>query len=243
MPLTSRPGSVRSGGRTFFRHALHETFATLREAWLMPLDLGEVLPMAAQEDDVAVLVHGFFATAGVFRPLRARLEADGVKCASFSHAPGQSVDTIARRLARLVERLPGRSRVHVVGHSLGGLASRWYVQELGGHARVAQTISLGSPFGGTERARPFPILVGKDLHRRSDVLARLRLRAFDHEVPHTSIYGDADRLVVPTTSAAFPRGDVVRLGGRGHNALLYDPEAIEHVLARVRAVRQSSRAA
>ena len=56
-----------------------------------------------QGDDVVVMVHGFLASAGVFRPLRAHLQrAGGVQVASFTHAPGVGIHRIARRLARLV---------------------------------------------------------------------------------------------------------------------------------------------
>lgn len=219
-----------------FRSHVTETVATLRELALMARDITAVVPdQVAPSSDVVVLVHGIFASAGVFRPMRRQLLAStSVKVASFTHAPGAGVERIARSLARLVDRIPKDCRVHLVGHSLGGLVSRWYVQELGGHARVAQTISLGSPFGGTEVARRFRFLVGADLGRTSPVLARLRARAHEHDVPHTSLVGDADVLVVPRESAVFPRGDVVVLPGRGHNSLLFDPEAITAVVDRVR---------
>jgi pimeloyl-ACP methyl ester carboxylesterase len=200
-------------------------------------DFGAVVPAeVAPHTDVVVLVHGFFASAGVFRPMRDRLVHDtGARVASFTHAPGTGIERIARSLARLVDRIPRDCRVHLVGHSLGGLVARWYVQELGGHARVSQTISLGSPFGGTSRARPFPFLVGAELCRTSPLLARLRSRAHEHEVPHMSLVAGAD-AIVPHASAVFPRGEVVVLAGRGHNSLLFDAASITQVIDRVRRV-------
>jgi pimeloyl-ACP methyl ester carboxylesterase len=228
--------SARAYVPTTLRSRLTETVATLREVALMARDIAPVVPEAvAPADDVVVLVHGFFASAGVFRPMRSHLVNDtNAKVASFTHAPGAGIERIARSLARIVARIPVGCRVHLIGHSLGGLVARWYVQELGGHARVTQTISLASPFGGTERAHPFRFLVGADLHRTSPVLARLRARAHEHDVPHTSVVADADLMVVPCESAVFPRGDVVVLHGRGHNSLLFDPESITHVVDRIR---------
>jgi triacylglycerol lipase len=218
------------------RAGITETVATLREVALMSRDLRPIVPeYAAPHDDVVVLVHGFFASAGVFRPLRAKLSATtNAKIASFSHIPGQGVDRIAQSLARLIDRLPKGCRIHLIGHSLGGVVARWYVQELGGHTRVRQTISLGSPFGGTEHARLFPFLVGADLHRSSALLARLRAKADEHDVPHTSIVGDADTVVVPYNSAIFPRGNVQVLTGRGHNTLLFDEQAVTTVVEQIR---------
>jgi pimeloyl-ACP methyl ester carboxylesterase len=212
-----------------------EALATLREVVLMPRDLGPVLPRCAPGDDVVVLVHGFMASAGVWRPMRARIEAETqAKVATFSHAPGASVKTIAKKLARLVDRIPRGARVHIVGHSLGGLVARWFVQELGGHARVAQTISLASPFGGTPVAERLRLFVGADLCPSSAVLQRIKKTAHVWKVPHTSIVASDDRMVGPPENAMFDPGDVVVMRGRGHNTLLYDEEVTRLVVDRVR---------
>ncbi len=228
------------------RLGTREAVATLREVVLMPWDWKPRLPAAHVVPDVVVLVHGFFATAGVFRPLRSRLVRDlpghvdprdssahPVQIASFTHAPGMSVRRIAESLGRLVDKIPGR--IHLVGHSLGGLVARYYVQELGGDARVCQTISLASPFHGTTLAHPFPVLVGRELRSESPTLVRLRGRAsaFSH-VPHLSLYGTGDLVVRPFRSAVFPIGDVVELPGLGHNTLLYDQTAQDAIIARLR---------
>ena len=233
-------GSYVSYVPSTLRSRVTETVATLREVALMPRDITPVVPaQVAPHTDVVVLVHGFFASAGVFRPMRRHLVADtGAKVASFTHAPGAGIERIARSLAKIVDRIPRDCRVHLVGHSLGGLVARWYVQELGGHARVTQTISLGSPFGGTERVRRLRFLVGADLCRTSPILARLRARAHEHDVPHMSVVADADLMIVPRESAVFPRGDVVVLPGRGHNSLLFDPESITQVVDRVRRAKK-----
>lgn len=242
MPFFASPqpdtGSLRA-----FRAQVTETISTLREVVLMPRDLVPVVPRQVRhEDDVVVLIHGFFASAGVWRPMkRSLVEATGAKVASFTHAPGVGIDRIAKSLARIVEKIPAGCRIHLVGHSLGGLVARWYVQEHGGHTRVTQTISLGSPFGGTERAHPFPFLVGRDLSRTSAVLARLRSRAHEHDVPHTSLVADGDIIVVPGESAVFPRGDVVVLPDCGHNTLLFHSESVSRVVERVQLVQNLAR--
>lgn len=210
---------------------LHETVSTLRA-----FDLREtsVLPVVTSGDDVVVLVHGLLATAGAFRPLRARLESQlGVKVASFTHVPGAGIRRIAEQLARVVDALPRDARLHLVGHSLGGIVARWYVQEMGGHDRVAQTISMATPFGGAPLARKLPVLVGADLHERSLLLARLRGSAHVGNVPHLSIAGTRDKLAPLHTITAFPRGEVVVMRGRGHNGLLFCDETLQVVVRRI----------
>jgi pimeloyl-ACP methyl ester carboxylesterase len=212
-----------------------ETIATLREVVLMPRDIMPIVPDAQHGEDVVVLIHGFMASAGVFRPMRKRLEEEAfAHVASFSHAPLQSVPRIAKALKKVIDRVHAGARIHLVGHSLGGLVARWYVQELGGHERVVQTISLASPFAGTKHANILPILIGKTLTTESHILRQLRSRAHEFEVPHTSIVAEEDALVVPVESAIFPKGDVVALPGRGHNTLLYDDISLRTVIHRVR---------
>lgn len=212
-----------------------EAIATLREVVLMPLDLRATLPEIVAGNDVVVFVHGFFASPGVFRPLRERMEKElGVKVASFTHLPGVRVDPIAKRLKELVDRIPSGARIHIVGHSLGGLVGRYYVQELGGHTRIAQTISLGSPFGGTKVANAMPVFVGIDLKTDSKLLHKLRLKAGRYDVPHLSVVADTDRMVIPQNSAMLPWGDTAFFRDLGHNGLLYNKEVMDLVVNRIK---------
>ena len=209
-----------------------ERLALIRGVALAPLDLADVIPAVRPDDDVVVLVHGFLATAGIFRPLRARLEKEtGARVATFTHAPGVGVRRIARRLAELVERLPPSARVTVVGHSLGGIVARYYVQELGGNRHVSRTISMATPFGGI----PVPqLLVGADVHAQSELLRRIRERAHEFDVPHTSIVAAEDTWVAGVATACLGYGDVVVLPDRGHNGLLFCEHVAGVVIDRVR---------
>jgi len=217
-----------------FPHVI-ETISTLREVVLMPRDILPIVPAAREGEDVVVLIHGFMASAGVFRPMRKRLEEEAfAQVASFSHAPLMSVPRIAKSLKKVIDRIHAGARIHLVGHSLGGLVARWYVQELGGHDRVVQTISLASPFAGTKHANVLPILIGKSLTTESKILHKLRSRAHEFEVPHLSIVAEEDTLIIPRKSAIFPKGDVVTLPGRGHNTLLYDDVSVRTIINRVR---------
>src|ERR1700682_1460708 len=92
-----------------------ERIALLRQFALVPCDLAAVVPEARPGDDVVVLVHGFLASAGVFRPLRTRLEREaGARVATFTHAPCVGIRRIARRLAELIDHIPLGTRITVV---------------------------------------------------------------------------------------------------------------------------------
>lgn len=215
------------------RAAWRETRATLKQAALMPLEIRERVPENDHASDVVVFVHGFFSTAGAFAPLSRRLERhEGVATALVAYPPTERLHQIATRLARLVERVREAERVHIVGHSLGGVVARYFVDVMGGHHHVAQTIALGSPFSGTWAAERLPFFVGRDLTRESQTLARLGTHA-GRAVPHLAVVASHDYLVGPHSAAAYPGSEVVRMEGLGHNSLLFDRQVASLVAQRV----------
>lgn len=184
-------------------------------------------------DDVVVLLHGLFATAGVFRPMKDFIEQQTrAKTASFTYSPSASVDAVAQRLARVIAGLPDDVNIHLVGHSMGGLAARWFVQVLGGDPRVVQTISLAAPFQGTNRARFWPTPAGRDLSPGSAVLQELRITAGrGRDVPHLSIAASVDQLV--PSGACFSDGEYVVIEECGHNGLLYHSDVASEIVRRI----------
>lgn len=227
--------AARGAARERVQALAREALALARQATLLHRDVGSVAPSDGAE--LVVLVHGFLATAGVLRPLRERLEAEGHAVASFTHAPGIGVAELAERVGEVV-RNSRAERIQLVGHSIGGLAARWYVDALGGDPRITQTVSLASPFWGARRARFLPGQLGRDLHPESPVLARLR-DSVTRGVPHYAVSGTHDAVVGP----ALPLGSDGELvaAGCGHNAVLYDRSVLEAVAARALAARRAPR--
>ena len=72
---------------------------------------------------------------------------------TFSYSPlTLDVRRTAERMGREIEQIceaSGSDQIHVIGHSLGGLIARYYVQRLGGDIRVRTLVTLGTPHSGT----------------------------------------------------------------------------------------------
>jgi pimeloyl-ACP methyl ester carboxylesterase len=218
-----------------------EARACARLASLLLLDHRPVIPASLRAgEDVIVLIHGLFATAGVLRPMRQRIEqVCGAHTATFTYAPGPGVTTIAASLGRLLGALPPDVRVHLVGHSLGGLVARWYVQRIAADPRIVQTIAIGTPFGGARGALLMPGEAGRDIRSGSLVLRELAASAgAANGVPHLSIFGDADTAVPRTTR--FSIGDCCVVADCGHNGLLFNPRVADKIAERVIALRRPS---
>ena len=236
LPLPERPARRRSRLLDRVGVASREAMAFARQAWLLRHDVMQpVLPRSPRPgDDVVVCLHGIFATAGVLRPLRDRLERhDGVHTATLTYPAGPGIETLARRLAELVAELPDAVQVHLVGHSLGGVVARYFAQEIG-DPRVVQTISLASPFAGVAATRWLGVGVARDLSPQSPLLRQLRLGAHRKlALPHLSLVAEADALLPAPMSHALPGGDVTLIRRCGHNTMLFDDTVARHVERRV----------
>lgn len=221
-----------------------EALAYARQATLLHHDTAApVLPRDVGDgEDVVVLLHGLFATAGVLRPLRRAIgRLPRVHTATFTYAPGPDVAGLCDLLAQLTGQLPETARLHLVGHSLGGVVARAYAHDRVDD-RVVQTISLGAPFAGVPGAGMVAMGAARDLDPQSALLRRLRIGAANLDVPHLSILAGGDNVVRPPLMHALPGGDVVVLPELGHNTLLFDEEAARLVKERV-ALRRAGAAA
>ena len=134
--------------------------------------------------------------------------------------------SVAHRLAALVEQTceeTGYERVHVVGHSLGGLIARYYVQCLDGDERVHTLCTLGTPHSGTFAAHLMPQKVVKQLRPGSELMQELAEPAAGLRTRFVAFWSDLDQLVVPKRSARIDHPDLsarnVLLRGVGHMSL------------------------
>lgn len=72
----------------------------------------------------------------------------GVDYFEFSYDWRQDVRTSARQLSELIQAIPVDKPLILIGHSLGTLVSRYYVECLGGDKRVERLILMGGPHKG-----------------------------------------------------------------------------------------------
>lgn len=72
----------------------------------------------------------------------------GVDFFEFPYDWRQDVRISARKLGKLIETLPREEPITLIGHSLGTLVSRYYIEKLGGKERVERAILMGGPHLG-----------------------------------------------------------------------------------------------
>ncbi|MFF6886470.1 esterase/lipase family protein [Streptomyces sp. NPDC012421] len=187
-----------------------------------------------------VLLHGFVDNRSVFLLLRRALARHGrARVESFDYSPftcdlRTAAEALGRRIDAVRERT-GRAEVDLVGHSLGGLIARYYVQRLGGDTRVRTLVMLGTPHEGTTVARladAHPLV--RQMRPGSEVLRELAAPAQGCRTRFVSFWSDLDQIMVPVETARLAHPDLlvhnVRVSGIGHLALPVHPTVATGIL-------------
>jgi triacylglycerol lipase len=183
-----------------------------------------------------ILVHGFTGSPSSMATLKSRFEAAGRQAFSIDYNSENNV-TNAQQLATFVNQVKaqtGATQVDLVGHSMGGLSTRYYIKSLGGAANVAQYVSLGSPHYGVVSACLLPTSFGGQMCPWSSFLSSLNS---GDDTPgsmlYTTIYSTSDGTV-PTSSSRLDGGACFRqVSGISHSGLTQDAGVFNHVLAAV----------
>ncbi|MED5800145.1 lipase [Gordonia sp. Z-3] len=101
-----------------------------------------------------LIVPGQYLGALPYQPMAQNLTARGYPTAVLD-LPGADMTAEAKQIGAAVDRLhrehPG-DRVALVGHSIGGVSSRLYLKEMGGHQKVSTYLAFGSPQYGSPGA-------------------------------------------------------------------------------------------
>jgi triacylglycerol lipase len=207
-------------------------------AGLSPVQRGLVIGDVEASGTPILLVHGMVDNRSIFTVLRRSLRRRGFRrVLSINYSPlTTDVRLAATNLATRVEQLceeTGFERIHVIGHSMGGLIARYYVQRLGGDERVHTLVTLGTPHAGTRTARLVPHPLAKQLRPDSALVSELRDPAPGCRTRFLAVWSDLDQLIVPKRAARVDHPDLdarnVLIRGVGHMSLPIDRRTVHEI--------------
>lgn len=185
-----------------------------------------------------VLMHGIFDNRSIFAPMRRGLRKRGFGStyALNYNAVTDDIRGVAMRLGDLVQEVcdeTGHDRVHVVGHSMGGLIGRYLVQRLGGDEFVHTLVTLGTPHQGTLPARLVPLTVARQMRAGGDLISELAEPAPGCRTRFIAFWSDIDQLVIPQANGRIEHPDLdarnVLIHGVGHLSLPVDGRVIRDI--------------
>jgi triacylglycerol lipase len=188
-----------------------------------------------------LLVHGFQDDAKKMQSMAHALQHEGwtVLTPTLSPSGGQvGNEILAQQLSDFIEaNVPHGRKCDLVGFSMGGIVCRYYLQRLGGVARVDRFVAISAPEHGTwwasicpaellrwpgvAQLRPDSAFL-RDLDSDAQVLNRVRL---------TTIWTPLDLAIFPAASSRMPVGRETKLSVPLHPLMVWLPSCRRAVAA------------
>lgn len=205
---------------------------------------GTLPPVQAHTGHTArpvLLVHGFGGTKSSWSLLARTLRARGLTVEALTYTPfGTSVEQLADRLAVEVDRMltqTGADKVHLVGHSLGGVVIAQAIASGRLTGQVDRVVTLAAPFGGSPWANLLPfVAVVRALREGSPLLRRLASAPVPDGVRWLAFTAALD-MIVPGLRSVPAHADVetVTVGGVGHLGMLLSHQVVGCIVSALRA--------
>jgi triacylglycerol esterase/lipase EstA (alpha/beta hydrolase family) len=195
-------------------------------------------------DAPVVLVHGYGGAKTQWLFVERALVAAGYHDITTMEYDACRTDIpgLARQLCRLVQRVAaerGARRVHLVGHSLGGVIIRYAVTVLGLDELVGAAVTIASPHGGSPVAHMATSVSGAQLRPGSALLRQLESAARPGQTRWTAFGGGCDVVVPPSRARLRPTALAatnVTVPGEGHLSILLSNRVARAVADAVHAV-------
>ncbi len=185
-----------------------------------------------------VLVHGFLETGSAFGYLKRRLEKQGVQCLVPKLDPNDGrggLEHVAEKLKRDIDKAYGPDQsICVIGFSMGGIVSRYYLQNLGGAARCEKFFTLSSPHNGTVAAWIYPTKGAAEMRPGSAFLAQLHdSQSTLGKMPVVSYRTPLDLIILPATSSVWDRAENLEYTVLMHPLMITDDAVVSDLERRL----------
>lgn len=193
---------------------------------------------SAAEPNPVVFVHGYSGSASNWSAAETRFRLSGYSDSqlhSFEYDWRQSNERSAAELAGYVDNVlaeTGADKVDIVNHSMGGLVSRWYMKELGGHADVGHWASLaGANQGTTSASTCLQNASCREMTPGSDFEEQLNSGDWTPgDSEYATWYSACDGVIIPYTNTRVAGADNNRTTCTTHIGFLSDTSTLGEVI-------------
>lgn len=181
-----------------------------------------------------LLVHGLMDTSYKMRKISSHLHNRGWQVCDIDLIPNNGdskLEILAKQVADLVDRTFAPDQpIDLLGFSMGGLVSRYYLQRLGGIDRVQRFISISAPNNGTiagyfsqrpgcMQMQPNSEFI-KDLNSDVDRLSLLNF---------TCLWTPFDLIILPPSSSQLRIGTEISIPVPAHPLMVADGRTLTEI--------------
>ncbi|NES93186.1 lipase, partial [Okeania sp. SIO2B9] len=141
-------------------------------------------------------------------------------------------DKLAEQVANYVDKIfPPNQPFDLIGFSMGGIVSRYYVQRLGGIERVERFITISSPHNGTLTGYALNLAAPTQMRPKSAFLEDLNQDiALLEQINFTSIWTPYDAMILPARSSQIPVGKDIKINVLLHAWMVSDEKVLKLIV-------------
>jgi triacylglycerol esterase/lipase EstA (alpha/beta hydrolase family) len=182
-----------------------------------------------------ILCHGYMENRSSLFWLGWRLRKAGWRNVIIPNfrPSSASIPKFAEALSEVVSLALKRAdarKVDLVGHSMGGLVVRYYIECLGGAEFVHSAVTIGTPHRGTKTAVLGLFGTAAQFRQDSPFVKQLCEAAPACGVNMVSIWSEFDNIVLPPENALLPEPyKNLMVKNLGHVALLFSGQVLNMV--------------
>ena len=182
-----------------------------------------------------LLIHGIFDTIRIFDKMSRYLKKLGWEVYSLNLVPNYGIlglDKLAEQVANYVNKtFPPNQPLDLIGFSMGGIVSRYYVQRLGGIDKVENFITISAPHNGTLTGYALNLAAPIQMRPKSNFLENLNQDiALLDKTNFTSIWTPYDAMILPPKSSQVPVGRDIKIDVFLHSWMVSDEKVLKVIV-------------
>lgn len=187
-----------------------------------------------------LLIHGIFDTIRIFEKMSRYLKKLGWEVYSLNLVPNYGIlglDKLAEQVADYVNKtFPPNQPLDLIGFSMGGIVSRYYVQRLGGIDKVENFITISAPHNGTLTGYALNLAAPIQMRPKSNFLENLNQDiALLDKTNFTSIWTPYDAMILPPKSSQVSVGRDIKIDVFLHPWMVSDKKVLKVIVEELKA--------
>jgi triacylglycerol lipase len=179
-----------------------------------------------------LLIHGIYDTTKVFNKMAAYLSNLGWQVHSINLTPNNGsakLSVLAAQVATYISNTFDRGeQIDLIGFSMGGLVTRYYLQRLNGVDRVRRYINISAPNRGTIVAYALSSEGVVEMRPKSKFLRNLNsdVKEVLTKINCTFIWTPLDLMILPADSTKLNFGREIEIPVWRHDLVLTDDRVL-----------------